>query len=294
MCFRSVFLAVVACHTAWAAPLKVVTSVPDLAEFARTVGGEHVEVSSLSTGREDPHNVPLRPSMITKLQKADLFIVMGLDFEHAYAPALQQESRNARIQAGALGFLDLSSGVQALDIPPRIDRADGDVHPGGNPHYNLDPVYGLMMVKRITEKLSQLDPQHSSDFKKYSANYSERLSEKISDWQSRLRNRNLHFVSYHPTFSYFSKRFGCVVAGTIQPKPGIEPSLRYIEDLAKTMSANGSNLILKESFYSDRMPSELAKRTGAKLVSVPILVNGTPEAQTYELMIESLVRAFEK
>jgi zinc/manganese transport system substrate-binding protein len=277
-----------------AGPLKVVTTVPDLAEFVRTVGGQRVEVSAIASGREDPHNVPMRPSSITRLQQADLFVVMGLEMEHAYAPALQVESRNLKIQAGRPGFLDLSTWVQPQELPKSVDRSEGDVHPNGNPHYNLDPVYGQMMVTRIAEKLSELDPTGAAEFRVNASNYNQRLGEKIREWQAQLRGKPIRFVSYHPSLVYFAARFGVQSVGTIQPKPGIEPGPRYIDELTQRMQSEGVTLIVKESFYSDRTPKELAKRTGSKVVSIPILVNGTPEAKDYISFIEAVVNAFSR
>ena len=277
-----------------ASPLKVVTSVPDLAEFVRTVGGGRVEVSSIASGREDPHNVPMRPSSITRLQQADLFVVMGLEMEHAYAPALQMESRNLRIQPGGPGFLDLSSWVRPLAVPKNVDRSEGEVHPHGNPHYNLDPVYGQMMVTQIASKLSELDPIGAAEFRNNAASYNPRLAGKIREWQAQLQGKPVRFVSYHPSLVYFTARFGGHLVGTIQPKPGIEPGPRYIEELTQRMQVESVSLIVKESFYSDRVPRELAKRTGAKVVSIPILVNGTPEAKDYISFIETVVNAFSR
>jgi ABC-type Zn uptake system ZnuABC Zn-binding protein ZnuA len=277
--------------TASAAPLKVVTTIPDLAEFARRVGGDRVDVFGIASGREDPHNVPMRPSAITRLQQADLFIVIGLEMEHAYAPALLAESRNQKIQRGAPGFLDLSGGVRPLELPHSLDRSEGDVHPNGNPHYNVDPVYGQMMVSRIADKLGELDPAGAAQFKANAAAYNQQLGAKIAQWRAKL-GKGTKFVSYHPDLVYFAARFGLQQVGTIQPKPGIEPGPRYIDELTQRMQAEGVKLIAKESFYSDRVPNELAKRTGARVISVPIMVNGTADAKDYVSFIDAVVSAF--
>ncbi|HEV7404942.1 MAG TPA: metal ABC transporter substrate-binding protein [Chthoniobacteraceae bacterium] len=285
-------VAAVLAVTGHAAPLKVVTTIPDLAEFVRKVGGDQVDVFAIASGREDPHNVPMRPSAITRLQQADLLIVMGLDLEHAYMPAMRAESRNARIQAGGSGFLDLSGGVRVLEVPKSLDRSEGDVHPNGNPHYNTDPVQGQMMVRVIADKLSELAPASAAKFKANAAVYSAQLGAKIPQWRAKIGGKGIKFVSYHPDLIYFAARFGLQQVGTIQPKPGIEPGPRYIDELAARMQSEGVKLIVKESFYSDRVPNELAKRTGARVVSVPILVNGTKDAGDYIAMIDAIVNAF--
>jgi ABC-type Zn uptake system ZnuABC Zn-binding protein ZnuA len=276
--------------SAQAAPLTAVVTIPDLADFTRKVGGDRVDVFAIASGREDPHNVPMRPSAITRLQQADLDIIIGLELEYAYAPALLARSRNQKIQRGAPGFLGLAGGVRPLGVPTSVDRSMGDVHLNGNPHYNLDPVYGQMMVSRNAEKLAQFDPSGAGQFKANAAAYNQQLGVKIGQWKAKL-GRGTKFFSYHPDLTYFAARFGLQQVGTIQPKPGIEPGPRYIDELAARMQSEGVKLIVKESFFSDRVPNELAKRTGARVASVPILVNGTSEAKDYISMIDAVVGA---
>lgn len=275
-----------------AAPLNVVVTVPDLADITRQVGGDQVDVYCIASGREDPHNVPLKPSAITRLAKADLFIQLGLGLEHSYAPALVKESRNQNIQQDGPGFLDLSGGVKAMDTPASLDRKGGDVHPNGNPHYNTDPVYGQMIARGIAAKLGKLRPESAAMFKANGDKYAAMLQGRISGWKSKLAGKKIKFVSYHPDLIYFAARFGLTQVGTIQPKPGIEPGPRDIQALAEKMKQENVKLIVKESFYSDRIPNQLAQMTGAKVVNVPILVNGTPAAKDYVSLIDTLVNSF--
>jgi zinc/manganese transport system substrate-binding protein len=277
-----------------AGPLKIVTSVPDLADFARRVGGNSVEVLSLASGKENPHAVPLRPSYIAKIRSADLFIQMGLDMEHAYAPALLAEARNTKLQPGKEGFLDLGEGVQALGVPAVLDRAGGDVHPKGNPHYNLDPVQAQRMVRAIGARLAALRPAEEVQFRANADAYVREIEEKLGGWKARLSGKSVRFISYHPDFAYFAQRFGVRQEGSIEPKPGVEPGPAHIEALVRDMQSKKIGLIVKESFYSDRVPQELARRTGAVVVSVPIFVGATPEARDYLSMMEALVSAFSR
>ncbi len=166
------------------------------------------------------------------------------------------------------------------------------MHPNGNPHYNTDPVYGQAMVSRIAEKLSELSPANAGQFKANAAAYNAQLGAKIAQWRAKIGGKGIKFVSYHPDLIYFAARFGLNQIGTIQPKPGIEPGPRYIDELAARMQSQGVKLIAKESFYSDRVPNELAKRTGASVISVPIMVNGTKDAGDYISMIDAIVNAF--
>ena len=277
---------------AHAAPLKVVATIPDLGDIAKTVGGGTVEVYTMASGLEDPHNVLMKPSMISKLQQADLFIVMGLDMEHAYAPALLAESRNQKIQLGKLGYLDCAKGISVRDVPKSLDRAEGEQHPIGNPHYNLDPGRMKIVAAEIADRMGQLDPANAGTYTANAKAFGAQLEAKFAGWRVKLAGKNIKFVSYHPDMVYFAERFGLTHVATIQPKPGVEPGPRYIEELIARMKQENVTLIAKESFYSDRLPSQIAKATGARVISVPIMVHGTKSAADYISFIDTLVNAF--
>ena len=278
--------------SAQAAPVKVVVTIPDLADFTNRIGGDKVDVYAMASGVEDPHNVLMRPSMVTKLAQADLFIVMGLDLEHAYAPALLAESRNQKIQVGKPGYLDCSRGISVREAPTSLDRSEGDVHAHGNPHYNTDPLRMRIVIGEIAARLSEIDPANAAQFQANAKQFTAQLDAKIVEWKQKLAGKNIRFVSYHPVWPYFAERFGVQPVGTIQPKPGIEPGPRYVEELIARMKADNVRLIVKESFYSDRLPKQIAEATGARLVSVPIQVHGTKEATDYIAFMEAVVNAF--
>ncbi|MDD2708398.1 MAG: metal ABC transporter substrate-binding protein [Verrucomicrobiae bacterium] len=277
-----------------AAPIRIVTSVPDLADFARQVAGPLAQVDSLANGVEDVHNVQLKPSMVTRLAKADVFIQMGMDLEHAYAPAVLEESRNPKIQLGQRGFIDTSKGVAAREVPRNIDRTEGEVHPCGNPHYNLDPEYAKLMVRTIAGSLSELYPEHQAAFQENTQKYLAQLDSKIREWKTRLCGKNIKFVSYHPAWVYFAERFGLQIIGTIEPKPGVEPGPRQIEELIALMKKEKVPLIVKESFYSDRIPNQIAAKTGARVINIPYMVGGLPQAENYVRMMDCIVDSFAK
>src|SRR6058998_3545059 len=146
--------------------IKVVATIPDLADMARHIGGDLLDVSSIATGVEDIHAVPMKPSFAIMLNKADVLLLLGLEAEHAFLPALLEAARNPRILRDAPGYIDCSVYVTVLEVPTRLDRSLGDVHPMGNPHYNVDPVMGKEAARAIADGLSRLRPEHEADFKK--------------------------------------------------------------------------------------------------------------------------------
>src|SRR6516225_465348 len=199
--------------------LRIVATIPDLADMARQVGGEFVEVTSLATGVEDIHAVPMKPSFAVTLNHADVVLLVGLEAEHAFLPALLEASRNPKIQRDQPGYVDCSVYVTPLEVPSRIDRSLGDQHPMGNPHINLDPVLGKVMVRAIADGLSRNDPERADVYKQKAA--------------APLNGKKL--VSYHPDLLYFAERFGMVPFGTIELRPGVDPTPSHIADLEEQM-----------------------------------------------------------
>ncbi|MCA8943470.1 MAG: zinc ABC transporter substrate-binding protein, partial [Planctomycetes bacterium] len=145
------------------AQVQVVATIPDFADIAERIGGDAVTAISLTQGSEDLHLVRIRPSLLIKLRRADVFIQLGLDGEHAWVPALLRTARNDRIRPGAPGFCDASIGVPALEVPESVHRGAGpDLHPRGNPHYNLDPVRMRIAARNILACLVRVDADHRS------------------------------------------------------------------------------------------------------------------------------------
>ena len=270
--------------------IRVVTTLTDLADLTRNVGGEFVEVRSLATGVEDTHGVPMKPSFVPLLNRADLVVLVGFDCEHAFLPALLEASRNPRIQLGQPGYVDCSRGVTPVDVPKSTDHSEGDVHPYGNPHYLLDPVLAKIAVKNICDALVAVAPEHAADFTKNSDAYLATLDAKIASWQSELAPfKGTKFVSYHEHWPYFAARFGLVYFGTIELKPGIDPTPRHIEELISTMKSEHVPLVVREPQFPEKVPALIAKETGATLVKLPIMPGGVPDTATYIAEMDYIV-----
>ncbi len=278
-----------------AGKIRVVTTLTDLAEFSRAVGGDLVDVHSLATGVEDTHGIPMKPSFIPLLNRADLVVVVGLGMEHAFLPALLDASRNPKILLGKPGYIDCSRNIRVLEVPRTLDKSEGDVHPVGNPHINLDPVRVKTMVQNIYEGLAENFPAHEAEFAKNRNAYLAKLDAKIPEWLELAKPlQGAKFVSYHLEWPYFAERFGVVPFGTIELKPGIDPTARHIEELIDAMKANHVRIVIREPQFPEKVPSQVAAQTGAKLVKLPIMVGGVPEAKTYFDMIEYDIRTLLK
>ena len=276
-----------------AAKVRVVATLTDLADLTRNVGGEFVDVRSLATGIEDTHGVPMKPSFVPLLNRADLVVLVGFDCEHAFLPALLEASKNPRIQAGKPGYVDCSKNIAPRDVPKSTDHSEGDVHPYGNPHYMLDPVLAESAVKTICAALVNLAPEHQADFEKNRDAYLAKLDAKIVEWKTALEPyKGARFVSYHEHWPYFADRFGLVYFGTIELKPGIDPTSRHIEELVSSMKAEHVPIVVREPQFPEKVPMLIAKQTGATLIKLPIMPGGVPDTDSYIAEMDYIVNSF--
>jgi zinc/manganese transport system substrate-binding protein len=291
--FLTAIISLVFAAQVQAGKIRVVATLTDLADLTRNVGGEFVEVRSLATGIEDTHGVPMKPSFVPLLNRADLVVLVGFDCEHAFLPALLEASKNPRILAGKPGYVDCSKGVTPMDVPKSTDHSEGDVHPYGNPHYMLDPVLAESAVKTICDALIAVAPEHAADFARNRDAYLARLDAKIVEWKTALAPyKGTKFVSYHEHWPYFAERFGLVYYGTIELKPGVDPTPRHIEELVSSMKADHVPIVVREPQFPEKVPALIAKQTSAKLIKLPIMPGGVPDTDTYIAEMDYIVHSF--
>ena len=273
------------------AKVHVVTTLTDLADFTREVGGDFVEVRSLATGVEDTHGVPMKPSFVPVLNRADLLVLVGFDCEHAFLPALLEASKNPRIQNGQAGYVDCSKGIAPVDVPKSTDHSEGDVHPYGNPHYMLDPVLAKTAIQNIYQALIAVAPEHQTDFTSNRDAYLAKLDAKIAEWVKETQPlKGEKFVSYHEHWPYFAERFGLKYFGTIELKPGVDPTPRHIEGLIRSMKNEHVPLVVREPQFPEKVPRLIAEQAGATLVKLPIMPGGVPDTDTYIKMMDYIIR----
>jgi zinc/manganese transport system substrate-binding protein len=270
-----------------AAPLRaavnVVATTEDLAALTREVGGDRVKVEAIARGYQDPHFVEAKPSFILKLHAADLLVLVGREMEIGWLPPLIQQSRNAKIQVGAKGYLDASSTARILEIPTgQITRAMGDVHPFGNPHYWLDPGNGRRIAKAVADKLSSMGPADADYFAGRYADFDRRLTEAEKRWESLIGPyRGLKVVTYHNSWPNFCERFGLTVVGYVEPRPGIPPSPSHTIELIQEMKRLSVKILLVEPYFDLKTPQSVARETGAKVLVLSPSVGGLKEATDY-------------
>jgi ABC-type Zn uptake system ZnuABC Zn-binding protein ZnuA len=275
--------------------LRVLTTIPDLADLVREIGGERVEVDSITRGKENLHAVMARPSHLVAMSRADLFVEVGLSLEIAFVPGLLEGARNEKIRPGAPGFVNVSEGWQAIDVPAELSRKAGDVHPQGNPHMNLDPRAGRHMVQRIFEGLVRVDPAGKE---RYRANLEAYLAEltkaeaRWKEWSADWRGKRV--VVYHQEFGYLAAETGLEILGSLESKPGIPPTPNHVAGLIQQMKTAGCTTILTASWSSNKDVERLAEATGARVVELPNQCGGSPESATWIGMMDLVHRRIDE
>lgn len=273
-----------------AAELEVVATVPDLAALAKAVGGDRVNVTAMSLPTQDPHFVDARPSLALKLAKADALLAVGLDLEVGWLPTLQTGSRNGRIQPGGAGWFVAADHVQLLGVPAgAVDRAMGDVHPGGNPHFLYDPRAGGKVAAALGEKLAELDPDGADTYRANARALALELAAREAAWLERAAPiRGKSVVAFHDTLVYLQAWVGFDLAITIEPKPGISPDPLHVQRVVETGRARGVAAVLQESYYPEGTSRVVAEKIGTGLVVLP---GGTDfeSGQTYLQHVDEVV-----
>ena len=272
--------------------IRVVASIPDLADLATKIGGDLVSVESLAKGVEDPHGVPIKPSFVPKLNRADVLVVLGLQAHHAWLPALIDVARNPSILPGNPGYIDCSANIHVKQVPKSLLRREGDVHPLGNPHVNLDPVNAALMAREMVIGFSRVYPPGQEVFERNFKKFTTHLSQQMGKWQKLAKPlQGVKFVSYHQDTIYFAERFGLEEVGQIEIRPGIEPTQGHLVWLINRMKEEGVTLILREPHFGEQLPNWVAQQTGASVAKFLIMVGGNPGVDTYEDLIEFNLRS---
>ena len=278
-------LSVVFGHTVSKAKVRIVASSPDLASIAGIIGGDKVEVQSISRGTMNPHFVEVLPSYMIKVKKADIYLRVGMDSD-IWAQQIIDGSRN-----GKLIIVDCSRGISPLNVPTRqVDASMGDIHPSGNPHYWLDPDNGLIIARNIHAALDQVDAENAEHYRRGLEEFERRLQAAKTRWAQRAATvKGMEIITYHDTWPYFSDAFGVTVAGWIEPLPGIEPTPSHTARTVELIKARNITVIGVEPYFSMRTPDSISRQTGASVVILPTSVGGVEEAEDYFGLFDAIL-----
>jgi len=295
ICAPLIALAATLCASgfAHAAPLErlqVIATIPDLADVARRIGGDRVDVRTLAKGNENIHRVALRPSSLVAVGRAELFLQVGLSLEHAFVPGLLEAARNNRLQPGKPGFVTVFEGFEAIEVPEDSSRRDAaDVHPMGNPHVTLSPDAGERMASRILEGLIGVDPKGADVYRANHGKYVVELKAARARWAKigkRLEGAKL--VTYHREFSYLARAWGIAIVAQVESRPGVPPTPGHLADLVKRIEQEGVRAIATAHWSNDRSVRFLVERTDAVALELPTMVGASARATSWIAMMDEI------
>lgn len=251
------------------AKLNVVATTPDLASIAKEIGGDHIDLTVLAKPTEDPHFVDAKPSLILKLNRADVVIEGGAELEIGWLPRLLDEARNVKLAAGAPGHVACAQGVPLKEVPTTLDRSRGDIHAAGNPHYIVDPANAKIVARNITEAFCALDAKSSAAYRANLQKFTDALDAKLVEWQKKLEPfKGQQVVAYHNSWLYFGDRFGLNIDLFLEPKPGVPPTPRHLAEVILKMKQDKVHVILVDPYLDRRTAETVASKTGATVVDV--------------------------
>jgi zinc/manganese transport system substrate-binding protein len=252
---------------------------PEWAALAKEVGAEKVETFSATTARQDPHHIRAKPSLIAAMRKADLVVCSGASLEVGWLPILLQKAGNANVQLDKAGFLLVAEKVPVLEKPARLDRADGDIHPEGNPHVHLNPHNITRLAKELVERLKTVDPVNAGEYQAQLEVFLQKWRLAIKRWEtSAVGLKGKPVVVHHKSFSYLLDWLGMKEAGTLEPKPGIPPTPAHLERLMQSLKTRPAKAILRTPYDPEDASGWLAEKTGTPALVLPFTIGGDDQS----------------
>ncbi|MGB8241773.1 MAG: zinc ABC transporter substrate-binding protein [Azonexus sp.] len=261
------------------AALQVFATVPEWGALAREIGGDKVSVFTATTGLQDPHRIEARPSLLAQARRADLVVATGADLEVGWLPLVVRDSGNANIQPGRPGYFEAARYVTMLDVPAVLDRSRGDIHAAGNPHIQLDPRNLFRIGEALAIRLGEIDPPNAQAYQAAYKVFAGKWQAAILRWEKEaLPLRGVPVLAHHDSFIYLAHWLGFKTTGTLEPKPGIEPTSGQLSGLVARQQSTPAKMVLRTAYQSDGPSLWIAEKAGIPAVMLPFTVGGTHEA----------------
>lgn len=261
------------------ADLDIFACEPEWAALATELGGDRIKVSSATNALQDPHYIQARPSLISKLRRADLVVCSGAQLEIGWLPMLLRKGNNPKVNPGSPGFLEASQYVKRLDVTLGSDRSQGDVHPQGNPHIQTNPHNILLVAEVMTERMVQLDAANAGSYQQNLSDFRQRWSVAIANWEERASAlKGKRVIAHHKSWIYLETWLGLVEVATLEPVSGIPPTASHLGSLLDRFGNRGADFIIRAPFQSEKASLWLSERTGIPVVLLPLTVGGTEQA----------------
>lgn len=257
------------------AAINVFACEPEWGALARELGGDLVSVYTATTALQDPHHIQARPSLIAQVRKADLLVCTGAELEIGWLPVLLRQGGNARVQSGKPGYFTAASSVQMLERPTRLDRAEGDVHPYGNPHIQTDPRNIARVAQDLSRRLAEVDPANSAAYAERYQDFTARWQKALQRWEQQAQPlRGIPVVVQHKSWAYLENWLGLIEVTALEPKPGVPPSSGYLAEVLEHLQRQPAQMVIRAAYQDGRSSEWLSKKTGLVSVELPFTVGG--------------------
>ena len=272
------------------AALNIFACEPEWAALSQELAGDKANIYAATSALQDPHHVQARPSLIAKARRAQLVVCTGAELEIGWLPVILQESSNPDIAPGKPGYFEATHYVQMLEVPNRLDRADGDVHAAGNPHIQLDARNYLPVAQALSARMSELDPANA-------AFYGKRLQEFQASWQAAIARwetqaaplKGQEVLVQHRAYPYLESWLGFKQVGELEPKPGMEPSAAYLAQVLSQLQQHPARMVIRSS-YQDPKPSDwIAGRAHLPVVELPFSVGGDDSSKNLYSFFDDII-----
>jgi zinc/manganese transport system substrate-binding protein len=260
--------------------LNILACEPEWAALAKELGGDKVSVYAATTALQDPHRVEARPSLIARARSADLMVCTGAELEVGWVPLLQSQAGNPKIQPNQKGYFEAAMAVPLIDVPTRVDRSLGDVHPAGNPHLHLNPANIAKVASALTERMAQLDAPEAAYYRDRAKSFLERWQTATVRWeQEGAPLKGLPLVVYHKDLSYLVRWLGMREVGALEPKPGLPPTTAHLSELLSQLAKDPAKVVVRSAYNDPRAAAFIAERARIPVVLLPYTVGGTERAK---------------
>ena len=274
------------------AALNVFACEPEWAALVQELAAGKADIYAATTALQDPHHVQARPSLIAHARRAQLLVCTGSELEIGWLPVIQRESSNPDIAPGKPGNFEATHYVTMLEVPSVLSRSEGDVHPGGNPHIQLDARNFLPIAQALSQRMSELDPANAAYYKARLQSFTQQWQAAIARWEKQAAPlRGQPVIVHHKDYTYLNHWQGLNEVAELEPKPGMEPSVSHMSQVLEQLQQHPAKMVIR-SAYQDPKPSEwMAEHAHIPAVVLPFTVGGTDGAKDlYGLFDDTIAR----
>jgi zinc/manganese transport system substrate-binding protein len=268
------------CSASAHAALNVLACEPEWEALTTELGGDKVKVSSATNALQDPHRVEARPGLIARTRNADLLVCTGLELEAGWLPLLVQQSGNPKIAPGQPGHFEAGAFVPRLDVPGKLDRSEGDVHAAGNPHIQQNPHNIALVAAALARRLADIDPANAAYYQARQKDFAARWNAAMQKWETQAAPlRGVAVVEHHKNMEYLMNWLGMRQVGTLEPKPGSEPSAAHLGELLSQLQRQPARMVLRASYQDARASQWLSERAHIPAVQLPFTVGADDKSK---------------